>query len=168
MIVIADTSPLNYLILIGEAEVLRRLYARVVIPEAVLRELQNPQAPAKVAEWIAQPPAWLEIIGSTEPSDPGLRFLGEGEREAITLAMQHRQDALLLMDEGYGRREASRRNLRITGTLGVLNDAASRGWVDLPSAFQRLRQTTFRASPSLLQSFLDRDAERKSGRKGQA
>ena len=46
MIVIADTSPLNYLILIGEAEVLWRLYGRIVIPEAVLRELQNPQAPA--------------------------------------------------------------------------------------------------------------------------
>ena len=53
MIVIADTSPLNYLILIGEADVLQRLYGRVVIPAAVLRELQNPQAPAKVAEWIA-------------------------------------------------------------------------------------------------------------------
>ena len=168
MIVIADTSPLNYLILIGEAEVLQRLYGRVVIPEAVLRELRNPEAPATVAEWIAQPPAWLEVHGRTPPSDPGLRFLGEGEREAITLAMQHRQEALLLMDEGNGRREASRRNLRITGTLGVLNDAASRGCVDLPSAFQRLRQTTFRASPSLLQSFLDRDAERKSRRKDQA
>ena len=165
MIVIADTSPLNYLILIGEAEMLRRLYGRVVIPAAVLRELQNPQAPATVAEWIAHPPAWLEVMGSSGPSDPGLRMLGEGEREAIILAMQHRQDALLLMDDGFGRRVASRRNLRITGTLGVLNDAASRGWVDLPSTFQRLRQTTFRASPSLLQSFLDRDAERKSGRK---
>jgi predicted nucleic acid-binding protein len=148
--------------------VLRRLYGRVVIPEAVLRELQNPQAPATVAKWIAQPPAWLEVHGRAATSDPGLHFLGEGEREAITLAMQHRQDALLLMDEGYGRREASRRNLRITGTLGVLNDAASRGWLDLPSAFQRLRQTTFRASPSLLQSFLDRDAQRKNGRKDQA
>jgi len=168
MIVIADTSPLNYLVLIGEAEVLRRLYGRVVIPEAVLRELQNPKAPVKVAEWIAQPPIWLEIDRTAGPADPGLRLLGEGERESITLAMQNRQEALLLMDEGSGRREASRRNLRITGTLGVLNDAASRGWVDLPSAFQRLRQTTFRASPSLLQSFLDRDAEIKSGRKNQA
>ena len=68
------------------------------------------------------------------------------------------------MDEGSGRREAGRRNLRMTGTLGVLNDAASRGWLDLPSAFRRLQQTTFRASPSLLQDFLKRDAERKSGR----
>jgi hypothetical protein len=49
MIVIADTSPLNYLVLIGEAEILKRLYGRVVIPEAVWRELQHPQTPAAVA-----------------------------------------------------------------------------------------------------------------------
>lgn len=47
------------------------------------------------------------------------------------LAEQHGQDVLLLMDEGRGRREAQRRRLRVTGTLGVLNDADSRGWVDL-------------------------------------
>ena len=70
---------------------------------------------------------------------------------------------MIVADEGKGRREAQRRKLRITGTLGVLNDAASRGWVDLPSAFDRLRQTTFRASPRLLQSLLDRDAKRKRG-----
>lgn len=62
MIVIADTSPLNYLVLIGEAEMLRRLYGRVVIPEAVLRELQNRKAPAKVADWIAHPQPGLKLI----------------------------------------------------------------------------------------------------------
>ena len=161
MIVIADTSPLNYLVLIDEVEVLRRLYGRVVMPEAVLRELQHPEAPTAVSEWVARRPAWLEIERTTVPPDQSLRMLGEGEREAIILAQQHGPDVLLLMDEGKGRREAQRRNLRITGTLGVLSDAASRGWVDLPSAFERLRQTTFRASPSLLQSLLDRYAKRK-------
>jgi len=166
MIVIADASPLNYLVLIGEAEILRRLYGRVVIPEAVLRELQHLETPTAVSEWIARRPAWLEIERTTIPPDPTLRLLGEGEREAIILAEQHGPDVLLLIDEGKGRREAQRRNLRITGTLGVLNDAASRGWVDLPSAFERPRQTTFRASPGLLQSLLDRDAKKKVSVKG--
>ena len=161
MIVIADTSPLNYLVLIGEVEILRRLYGRVVIPEAVLRELQHPETPAVVLEWIARRPAWLEIERTVVPPDRSLRMLGEGEREAIVLAEQHGPDVLLLMDEGKGRREAQRRNVRVTGTLGVLNDAASRGWVDLPSAFERLRRTTFRASPRLLQGLLDRNARRK-------
>jgi predicted nucleic acid-binding protein len=89
MIVIADTSPLNYLVLIGEAEILRRLYGRVVIPEAVLRELQHPETPAAVSEWIARRPVWLEIERTTIPPDQALRLLGEGEREAIILAQQH-------------------------------------------------------------------------------
>jgi predicted nucleic acid-binding protein len=102
MIVIADTSPLNYLVLIGEADLLRRLYGQVVIPEGVLRELQNAQALRAVAEWVSRPPAWLEIVRISAPSDAGLRLLGDGEREAITLAMQHRPHVLLLMDEGHG------------------------------------------------------------------
>ena len=114
-----------------------------------------------MSEWIARRPAWLEVERITTPPDPNLRWLGEGECEAIMLAEQHGQDVLLLMDEGRERREAQRRRLRITGTLGVLIDAASRGWVDLSSAFERLRQTTFRASPSLLQSLLDRNTRKK-------
>lgn len=161
MIVIADTSPLNYLVLIGEAEILQRLYGQVIIPEAVWRELQHPETPSAVAEWVARRPHWLEVQQTTSSPDAGLQLLAAGEREAILLAQEHRAEALLLIDEDKGRREAGRRHLRITGTLGVLNDAASRGWVDLPSAFERLRRTTFRAAPRLLQSFLDRDAERK-------
>ncbi len=161
MIVIADTSPLNYLVLIGEAEILHRLYGSVIIPEAVWRELQHPQTPSAVLEWITHRPRWLEVEQTSSPPDAGLRLLAEGERQAITLAQEHGAEALLLIDEGKGRREAKRLNLRITGTLGVLNDAAVRGWVDLPSAFERLRRTTFRVSPSFLQSLLDRDAERK-------
>jgi predicted nucleic acid-binding protein len=61
MIVVADSSPLNYLVLIGEADVLYRLYGHVLIPQAVLSELQHPGAPAAVVEWIKGCPAWLEI-----------------------------------------------------------------------------------------------------------
>jgi predicted nucleic acid-binding protein len=32
MIVVADTTPINYLILIGEIDILTQLYGRVVIP----------------------------------------------------------------------------------------------------------------------------------------
>ncbi len=60
MIVVADTSPLNYLVLIGAAGVLEPLYTRVAVPEAVLIELKQPQAPAKVRAWIENPPAWLD------------------------------------------------------------------------------------------------------------
>jgi hypothetical protein len=45
MIVVADTSPLNYLVLIGEIELLAALYQKVLIPEEVLRELQRTGTP---------------------------------------------------------------------------------------------------------------------------
>ena len=38
-VVISDTSPLRYLVLIGHAELLCALYAEALIPEAVLNEL---------------------------------------------------------------------------------------------------------------------------------
>ena len=39
MIVVADTTPLNYLVLIEAVQLLPRLYQRVLIPPAVRDEL---------------------------------------------------------------------------------------------------------------------------------
>jgi len=112
MIVIADTSPLHYLILLEHAEVLQRLYGRVIIPEAVVRELQAQRTPAVVWQWMTSPPEWLQIRQIAVPPDPALEELDPGEREAITLAETLRADALII-DEKIGRREAERRKLRV-------------------------------------------------------
>jgi predicted nucleic acid-binding protein len=40
-VVVADTSPLNYLVLIGQIEILRRLYGTVLVPPEVLAELAD-------------------------------------------------------------------------------------------------------------------------------
>ncbi len=45
MIVIADTGPINYLILIREIEILPALYQRVTIPPPVREELNRPRTP---------------------------------------------------------------------------------------------------------------------------
>lgn len=45
MIVIADTSPLNYLILVDLTQILPDLFGQVLIPQAVLQELQSTSAP---------------------------------------------------------------------------------------------------------------------------
>ena len=106
MVIVADTSPLNYLLLIGEVEVLPRLYSRIVIPEGVLTELRARTAPAPVAEWIACPPRWLHVESSSvAESDLDLQILGQGEREAIALAQARLPNVLLLIDEGKGRLE---------------------------------------------------------------
>jgi predicted nucleic acid-binding protein len=62
---------------------------------------------------------------------------------------------IILIDEKSARRVAADRGLRVTGTLGILGEAASRGLVDLATAIDRLRKTSFRCSPALLRATLD-------------
>jgi predicted nucleic acid-binding protein len=86
--------------------------------------------------------------------------LDPGEREAILLAQELQAD-LLLMDDRQGRQEAQRRALTVTGTLEVLERAAERGWLDLPSALTRLQATNFYLPALLVRDLLARDAARK-------
>ncbi len=48
MIVIADTSPINYLVQIGEVELLEKFYEQVIIPNAVFEELNSDFAPIEL------------------------------------------------------------------------------------------------------------------------
>jgi predicted nucleic acid-binding protein len=61
MIVAADTSPLNFLVLLGYIEILPKIHGEVLIPQAVLDELQDSDAPVEVRAWVSAPPAWLRI-----------------------------------------------------------------------------------------------------------
>lgn len=100
MIVIADTGPLNYLVLIRSLEVLPKLYERVVVPPSVFTELTRSGAPTPVRDWIATQPAWLEMRVPTYPLDRALvqARLGPGETEAIALAQEIHADELILDD----------------------------------------------------------------------
>jgi predicted nucleic acid-binding protein len=84
MIVIADTTPLNYLILIGHSGVLSKLYGRVLIPQAVYRELQQDRTPTVVRAQIAAQPSWLEIRTVGFELDSTLTGLDPGEQETIS------------------------------------------------------------------------------------
>jgi predicted nucleic acid-binding protein len=161
MLVIADTSPLHYLILLESTDILSVLFGRIVIPRAVAAELQHPQTPAVVRVWMATPPTWLDIQNVGTVSDASLSRLDPGEQEAITLAQALHAD-LLLMDEWEGRREAKRRGLTVTGVLGVLERAAQQQLLELPSTLTRLMATNFYAPVNLVRDMLARDADRKS------
>jgi predicted nucleic acid-binding protein len=132
MLVVADTSPINYLVLLEHTALLPALYTRVFLPPAVVTELQDLEAPEAVRAWVVDLPPWCEIrrpapLAGTEALD----HLGAGEREAILLAHELQAD-FLLIDEDDGRQVARSRALTVTGTLGVLERAAERGMIDLP------------------------------------
>jgi len=129
MIVVADTSPIHYLVQLGIADLLPALYEKVLLPSAVVEELRHPKAAAEMAPWLMSLPAWIGIEPQTPDPDPPLAFLDPGEREAIQIAERHRP-CWLLIDEKKGRREAARRGLASTGTLGVFAAADRIGKID--------------------------------------
>ena len=153
MIVVSDTSPICYLLLISQIEVLRDLYQVVIIPQVVADELSDPETPALVRDWIAQPPTWLKIQPVELPQDIASVALDPGEKEAIALAEQLSAD-LTILDDRAARQIAVGRGLRIIGLLGVLKDAARNGLLDLEKAFQQLSAVGFWVAPSLLERLL--------------
>jgi predicted nucleic acid-binding protein len=153
MIVVADTTPIRYLVVIEREHLLPALYGRVLIPPAVAAELDHESTPDVVRAWLARPPNWLEIRQPTRTL-PTEVDLDRGEREAIALAEELAAD-LLLVDEWDARVEAERRHLHVVGTLRVLADGASRGLTDLEESFDRLRHTNFRVNSELLESLLE-------------
>jgi predicted nucleic acid-binding protein len=147
MVVVADTSPINYLVLIDQIELLTRLYGRILIPPAVLAELTHPLAPKPVRDWASDTPKWLEVLSPRDRLT--LAQLDLGETEGIALAAEMHAE-LLLMDEQAGRQEAIRRGLRVAGTLSVLDEADQAGLVIFDDAVAELRKTSFRVSQAVL------------------
>jgi predicted nucleic acid-binding protein len=139
MIVVADTSPLNYLVLIGHIDILVKIYAEVLVPQTVLDELQDSDAPAEVRAWVSAPPVWLQISTLIFRLDPLLDRLDRGEQDAILLAESFKAERLII-DDLEGRREAANRGLAVIGTLGILAEAARRNLLALPQALAALRR----------------------------
>jgi predicted nucleic acid-binding protein len=160
MIVVADTSPLNYLVLIGHIDILVKIYAEVLVPQTVLDELQDSDAPAEVRAWVSAPPVWLQISTLIFRLDPLLDRLDRGEQDAILLAESFKAERLII-DDLEGRREAANRGLAVIGTLGILAEAARRNLLALPQALAALQATNFHVAPNLIELLLANDAKRR-------
>jgi predicted nucleic acid-binding protein len=134
-LVVADTSPVFYLLSIDHVDLLPQLFEKILVPAAVHKELCHPAAPALVREWLLP--------------------LGAGEREAITLATLEHAD-LILIDERKGTHVALDKGFVVAGTLGVLALAALRGLIDLHDSFARLKLTNFRYRQEIMDVLLNR------------
>ena len=158
MTVVSNTTPLNYLVLIGRAEIFSALYAQVIIPQAVFAELTSTKAPAEVSAWVTGKPTWLTVEQAPYLNDAELDEIQIGEREAILLAELIRADFVVL-DDRKARRIAAGRGLNVIGTLGILTTAAEKGLITLSDALDDLKKTSFRASDRLLELLLQQERE---------
>lgn len=147
MVVVADTSPLRYLIEIGAVDVLPRLYESVFTPPETLRELELAHFPHIARAWAARPPSWLKVASPSE-----IRFLDRlhtGEASAISLARDCSAN-LVLIDDRDGTAVARDNGLQTLGTLGILREAGVREYLNFDASIEALVKTRFRCTPALL------------------
>lgn len=127
MIVVADSSPLIGLCRIGRFELLRTVFGRVIVPEAVWREIVLDGRGRPGTEEL-QRASWFEVVPvrTNLPAVAVLELgLDRGEAEAIAVAQELNAD-VLLMDEKLGRATAKQLGLTVTGIVGVLIAAKRR------------------------------------------
>jgi uncharacterized protein len=124
--VICDTSPLFYLHRLGQLLLLQQLYRRILVPEAVFAELLTGRNQGEDVPTLTQYD-WIEIhrIHTQDPL-PLISDLGSGETEVLTLALEE-PGSLVVLDDRYAREIATRKNIRLTGTAGVLLKAKADG-----------------------------------------
>lgn len=126
--IISNSSPLIAFIKKGELSLLKEIFEKIIIPEAVYNELTSISEKLKGKieilddaiknEWII-----IEKLKSSKLSDLNL---GDGETEAINLCFEL-NNPFLLMDEKKGRYIAKSFKINTLGTLGVLILAKKKG-----------------------------------------
>jgi hypothetical protein len=142
--IISDTSPLQYLHQTEMLDLLPRLYEKIVVAEAVVREMDAGRL-AGISLPDPRASAWMTISSPRGPARmPLVSGLGEGERQTLILGTES-PGALLLLDDALARRSAQRLGLSFTGTLGVLIKAKRMGHIHAISPIMdRLESLRFR------------------------
>lgn len=144
-IIISDTSCLILLHKLGELDLLRLVYGKVLVTSEIAAEFKE-----KLPEWILveQPKnkTYQKILEAS---------LDQGEASAIALALEQ-TDCLLIIDELKGRNYAVSLGLTITGTIGVVIAAKNAGHLaSIKPLIEKIRKTNFRLSEELEKKALE-------------
>ena len=157
MTIVADSS---VLIVLSNLDRLHWLHERfpagLIVPPAVWREVvdQGGNRPGAVmiraAKWIAVQPVsdgdYVRLLNAT---------LGEGESEAIALAVE-RKASVLLLDDKAARRAASQLKLPVLGSIGIILWAYQTGrLVTLKEEIERMQNRGgFRLADNVIAALL--------------
>jgi uncharacterized protein len=126
--IVCNTGPLIALAMVGHLDLLPRLYRRILVPEAVIREAVGSGGRTGADEIAAA--GWVERVAESLPLEPLLtKELGLGE-SAVIAAAHHLRARLVLIDERRARRIAEHAyGLRVKGSAGVLVAAKKAGLI---------------------------------------
>jgi len=159
-ITISNTSPLLYLHLVKQLDLLAQLYGEVLVPPAVEAELQAGAQKGVAVPKIATLP-WLNITPlASDTSIPLVTDLGRGGAEVIVLGLEN-PGSRLILDDTLARRIARLHNLQFTGTVGVIVRAKQAGLLTAVSpVISALREAGLWLSDELVAEVLHQARER--------
>ncbi len=162
MVIVSDTSPISNLFRIGRLELLQLVYGKVVVPEAVMRELLELEKRGIDLTSITQAD-WIEIIPVKDHEmvvSFQQKMIDEGESEAIALAIELQADYLLI-DERLGRAVAESAGIKVVGLLGTLREAKQLGIIpEIKPILDEMRTVArFRISETLYRLILTEAGE---------
>jgi predicted nucleic acid-binding protein len=123
---ICDTTVFQYLHQVGLLNLLPGLGTSVVVPTAVVRELDEGRKRGIDLPAVAGL-GWATVqMPRTKPGLPQGSKLGPGESEVLWLAME-RANSVAVLDDIRARRVAHQLGVSFTGILGLLLDAKHAG-----------------------------------------
>ena len=158
--VVSDSSPLNYLALLSDFDLLRKIYATLIIPPAVDREVVESGGEYPVAEAVQGALGeWISVAPAPDPKEVSSLQreyrLDLGESEAILVA-ESLGKVPLLMDERRGVKCARSRGMTVIRTPLIYADAKILGLVaNIRLKLDALRVNGFHLSDSHYEMILE-------------
>lgn len=123
---VINTGPVLALVAAGHLEVLRKLFARIVVPHEVAQEIEA-GGRTQFAREEFRAASWLDKRATATVLSPLLQStLDPGEAAVIALATSE-QIVTVAIDEAVGRRIGRLHGLSVTGSLGILIQAKRQG-----------------------------------------
>jgi predicted nucleic acid-binding protein len=149
--------------IVGGLPWLPKLFGEVWIPRQVRNEiLSGKQTRGENIIRAALEAGWLKVWDTPFEALPGID-LDEGESACISLALQHPEPALLIMDERAGRAVAREKGIPVIGTAALIGQAKQAGLIESArDVFEILHSSDFRISAQVIRTVLARVGEQPS------
>ncbi len=153
LLIVSNSSVIIALARICRLDLLERLFGRILVPEAVWREITVEGKPGSEkilrARFIH-----VERVRSGRLASLLKEFVDDGEAEAIALTLDISAN-ILLVDDRDARDLAKKLGLQVMGTLGVLALAKYRGLIqEVKLIIDELVGSGFWISSRILKEFL--------------
>ena len=148
-IIIPDTSCLIFLEKIGEIQILKELYSRVVTTNEITKE------------YIYSLPKWIKISDAREKQYQKVleQIVDKGEASIMVLALET-AESVVAIDDLKARKLAKSLDLQITGTLGIIVKAKKAGLIkSTKECITKLREVDFRISEKIAKEIIKLSGE---------